>query len=148
MDKKYLKRLNQFVIDYYKSRGDKSLKAASEYCCSEMARYLGHHILGEISEAEVFILKGRISEKSAHDILLIHQKGGYTLLDPTAWQFFNEKKSILVGECDSLISSLDLAVKAYGGKWSVSEELDRGISKEELSKLKKILDEIIIENCR
>jgi len=148
MDKNYLNNLNQIVIAYYKSKCNESLAVASKFCCSEMARYIGHKILNEIPDTKAYVLKGVITKDLAHDILLIHQKGEYALLDPAVWQFFDGKETVSVGEGKSMSSILKLAEKTYGGEWSVSEELDKGISNEELPKLKTILDEIIKENCR
>jgi hypothetical protein len=148
MDKNYLNNLNQFVIDYYKSRCDKPLSVASNFCCSEMARYIGYKILNEIPGANAYVLKGVISKDLAHDVLLISLENEFTLLGPAVWQFIKDKGDIVMDLCDSVEGSIKSAEKIYGGVWKLSEELQKGTSNIEMPKLKAITDKIINENCK
>ena len=147
MNQNYLNNLNQFVIDYYKSRCDKPLSVASNFCCSEMARYIGYKILNEIPDTKAYVLKGVISKDLSHDILSISLDDKFTILDPAVWQFFKDRENIVMDLCDSVEGSIKSAEKIYGGVWKLSEELKWGATDAEISKLNATIDDIIKENC-
>ncbi len=146
MNKKYLYKLNQFVIDYYNSRSSKPLWVVSEFSCSEMSRYIGYHVLNDLRSAKAYILKGNISKSLSHDILLIETEGKFTLIDPTIWQFFKNKKSIFVDDYCDLESAVVGAKKVYTGDWSISEELNKGTLKREVPEMLNIINKNIKNN--
>lgn len=62
-------------------------------------------------------------KKRCHDILAVQDGNYFYLIDPTVWQFFKNKRKILVGIMKNLGDVLDNARKTYKGKWKISEEL-------------------------
>lgn len=148
MNKEYLSKIQDLTVNYYKIRCNKPLWVASEFCCSEMARYLGYIILDDPAYSKAYILKGDISKNLVHDVLIIDSGDGFFMLDPTVWQFFKNKRNILMGRYKNMNDSIRAARKIYKGVWKTSEILDKKDSKKELPKLIKIIDEIIEDNCK
>lgn len=147
MEKEYLVELQRFVVDIYESRCDKPLWVASEFCCSEMARYVGYKILADLPESRAHILKGEISDSLSHDVLLVEFDNKYTIIDPTVWQIFKDSKSIVMREFRNIDDSLAGAKEIYRGDWIISETLNIEESEKELPELMNIIDKIIVENC-
>jgi len=146
MNKKYLYKLNQFVIDYYNSISSKPLWVVSEFCCSEMSRYVGYHVLNDLQSGKAYILKGNISKSLSHDVLLVEAEGKFTLIDPAIWQFFKNKKSIFVGDYRDLESAIAGAKKVYTGGWVISEELNKDALKREIPEMLNIINKNIEDN--
>lgn len=147
MEKDYLSGLQHFVVEIYEARCDKPLWVASEFCCSEMARRIGYKVLNDLPGAKARILQGVITDALTHDVLLIEIDGKSTIIDPTVWQIFKDKGSIVMGEYTDQESSLAGAKQIYGGDWKVSEVLNKEILEKELPELLNIIDKIIEENC-
>lgn len=62
-------------------------------------------------------------KKRCHDILVIKDDNYFYLIDSTIWQFFKNKRKILVGIMKNFDGILDNVQKTYKGKWKISEEL-------------------------
>ncbi len=62
-------------------------------------------------------------KKKCHDILAIKDDNYFYLIDPTIWQFFKNKRKILVGIVKNFNDILGNVQKVYKGKWKISEEL-------------------------
>lgn len=147
MEKDYFSELQRFVVEIYESRCDKPLWVASEFCCSEMTRYLGYKILNDLPEAKAQILKGKISDKLTHDVLLVELESKYTIIDPAVWQIFKDSEGIVMGEYTDLGSSLAGAKRIYKGDWTISETLEKATTGKEAPELLNIINKIIQENC-
>jgi len=106
--------------------------------CSEVSRLLAQWFLKKLPKANMYIAKGKI-EKRFHDLLLIHDKEVY-ILDPTVWQFFKNKKSILIKKTKTINDALLVLTNIYGGKWSISERIIK-YPCNEIERLKKVLVE-------
>jgi len=44
-------------------------------------------------------------------------------LDPTVWQFFKNKKTILIKRTKTVNDALSALASIYGGKWRISERI-------------------------
>src|SRR5680860_290339 len=132
--KRYVFRL----IDY---NGRISLSNLCDDTCSEVSRMLGQWLLKKLLKADMYIAKGKIG-KRFHDILLVHDKEVY-ILDPTVWQFFKNKKSILIKKTKTVNDALLVLANIYGGKWKISEQIAKYPSNE-IERLKSVLKELII----
>jgi len=93
---------------------------------------------------KVSIIKGKgvmnIKNK-CHDILLIEDKEGSYLIDPTVWQFFKNKRSILIGKAKDIKVIHGILKDIYKGSWKITERL----TKKDCSQKKKWL-KIIKQN--
>lgn len=142
MDKKDIYKFQKDIIFLLKKYGgNKSLHFLSKDSCSELSRLLACWAIKKYPTNDIFILKGNgvfnNSEKS-HDIVLVDSEKLF-LIDPSIWQFFKRKRSILVGQIENLEEALKLAKKNYGGQWKVSEKVSKNILKE-TKKLRKIIE--------
>lgn len=135
-----------FVTDFFESRCKKSLYIASKDCCSEMARLLGYIILKQYPKSEAFILKGKLSKNLDHDILAVKNQNNIILIDPTVWQIFKNKRNIFVGEYLSLDRGIKNLKSIYGGRWKISEELQKK-DVVQMKHLKEIIEINIKGNC-
>ncbi|MFA6136056.1 MAG: hypothetical protein WC705_01740 [Candidatus Paceibacterota bacterium] len=102
-----------------------SLSSLAKDNCSELTRLVGCFILKSQSGVTVYVLKGDrvFGKKQSHDILALHDKNGVFVIDPSVWQFFPNKKSILISNSKNIKDAIKSAEKIYGGKWKVSEKL-------------------------
>lgn len=144
--KKEITKIQKKLVALFRSFDKKgSLFVLAKDNCSEVSRIVGHWFLKENKNLEVYILKGKnikFGKKQAHDVLVICDKNKIFLLDPTIWQFFKNKKSIFWGEFDKMSEVLDFLKLKYGGKWKISEKLEKE-KFGEVEKLKKIIGENI-----
>lgn len=87
--------------------------------------------------AKIYIAKGKI-EKVFHDLILIDVGNSVYIVDPTVWQFFKNKRFILMGAADSINEALNKTAVIYSGKWKISEKVGT-YSKKEIRNLKQLL---------
>jgi hypothetical protein len=139
MDKSVLKRAKKYVFELLGYNGRVTLHILSKDSCSEVSRLLGEWLHEKLPRAKIYIAKGKI-KKHFHEIVLVQNKKVYAL-DPTVWQFFKNKKSILVAEENSLKNVPSSLTRYYGGTWHISENV-KGYSASEIKKFK----EAIIKN--
>jgi len=126
----------RYVFRLIGYNGKISLSKLCDDTCSEVSRMLGQWLLKKLLKADMYIAKGKIG-KRFHDILLVHDKEVY-ILDPTVWQFFKNKKSILIKKTKTVNDALLMLANIYGGKWQISEQITK-YSHEEIKRLKKVL---------
>lgn len=127
MNNIYLKTVQNKVKKILKSE-NKSLFLTSKDNCSEMSRLVGCWILKDFPTINASILKGENimnATNKNHDILAIEEKNKFYLIDATVWQFFKNKKNILLTTKNSIEECLQFAEQFYKGKWSISETLDK-----------------------
>lgn len=94
--------------------------------CSEISRLVASWIKETDKSSRFLILKGInvCNTQKLHDILaVIASNNDVYIIDPTIWQFFPEKKSILLFISNNLDKALEKITELYGGKWQVSEEI-------------------------
>lgn len=143
MQKSLIKKIQNRVINLLKSKRNKSLHILAKDNCSELSRLVGCWILTEKPKSRISILKGKgISNKKdlCHDILAIEECKKIYLIDPSIWQFFKYKRSILVGQTENMKDSLMFVEKFYKGKWKVSEILKKNSCNEkDKTKWEKII---------
>ncbi len=120
MDKKFIEKIQNRVINLLKTLSD-DLRVAAKDQCSEVARLVGCWILDEHSEYKVQIYKGKFLNGLAHDILVVECDKKLFLIDPTIWQILPESVSIFVGSVRNMQEVINLLQKKYSGMWKVSE---------------------------
>lgn len=133
MNKNFFNKYQKNIVALLKKGGgNKPLGVLCEDSCSELSRLLSCWMIKEYPKAAILILKGDkvFNTKKSHDIVLIEGDKKFFLLDPSVWQFFKNKRSILVGEIKNTEEALKLANNTYKGKWQVSEKIDKNICKE------------------
>lgn len=110
MNDNYLKTVQNKIKKILKS-ANKTLFLASQDNCSEMSRLVGCWILQRFPTINANILKGEnimgVTKKN-HDILAIEEKNKFYLIDPTIWQFFKNKKNILLTKKTTSKTACDL----------------------------------------
>lgn len=124
MDQKFLEKIQKKVIALLLTLSD-NLQTAAKDQCSETARLVGCWILDEYPEHKVQIFKGTFSNGLAHDILVIEDGKILFLVDPTIWQKFPESKDIIVESTSNMSEVISLLEKKYGGRWKVSEMMQK-----------------------
>ena len=127
----YLKTVQKRAIKLLRT-GNDPLHLSSQDNCSEMARIVGCWILQENPMTSAHILKGENVmgiKKKCHDVLIVEKKNKFYLIDPTVWQFFKNKKNILLTEKKAMKECMKFAEKFYGGVWSVSETINKNCFK-------------------
>lgn len=146
MKNNYIKTLQNLALDLMKPNTPKPRWMIATWNCSEVTRILGLQILKDLgTQAKPTILIGKVTKtglvkENKHDILMFFNEKleKYVLVDPTVWQFFHFKKSILLGRFDFIKDVLTFAQKTYGGIWKISEPVTKKDSKM-VTKWKKII---------
>ena len=126
MDNESINQIQKKVIKLLKKNSSKPLCLLAKDSCSEISRLVGCWIFHKVKNCKIFILKGENvmnEKKRCHDILAVKDGDYFYLIDPTVWQFFKNKRKILVGIMKNLDDVLDDVQKKYKGKWKISEEL-------------------------
>ena len=98
MDKRALKQLQNKILILLRQK-NKPLYLFAKDNCSEVARLAGCWILEKMPTAQVFIAKGdRIMgrKNKSHDVILVNNKEGIHIIDPTVWQSPRQKPSNLL----------------------------------------------------
>ena len=127
------KKIQDRILNLLPKRHQIDKSILLEDCCSEISRLVASWIKESNRSARFYILKGDkvCKTKKSHDVLaVVIRDGEVYLIDPTVWQFFPHKESILVGKLDYLEESIKLSKEKYGGSWKVSEELKDSTLKE------------------
>ncbi|OWK27012.1 MAG: hypothetical protein US76_01185 [Parcubacteria group bacterium GW2011_GWA2_38_13b] len=139
MEKETIRQIQRKIVQLLHKNNNKPLYVTSVDNCSEVARLAGCWIFEKLPLAKIYILKGKniLKTKRCHDILAVDYSENITLIDPTVWQFFKNKKSIFIKTTNSLANSLFEANKLYGGKWEISEILSKDDCKK--SEFKRII---------
>ncbi len=136
--KKAIKIIQKDIIQIFRSGvKNKPLNLSCEDSCSEASRLVALWIKRKFKRASVSILKGEYRPKKYHDILIAQLDNEFYLIDPTIWQFFKNKRSILIGEFNSINELLLWAKKIYGGKWENIEKLTNFRGEKEFIKIIK-----------
>lgn len=94
-----------------------------EDTCSEVSRLVACWVLSDFPNVKTSIAKGENLQDNIehnHDVLLIEDES-ITIIDPTIWQIFPEKRNIFVGETNSIEEALSVLKKRYSGSWKISE---------------------------
>jgi len=115
-EKKYVYRLLNYDgrIPLYKLSRDH---------CSEVSRLLADRLLRRFPKSKLYIAKGELKAR-AHDVIFFEPNGGvFYIIDPTIWQIFKMKKSILVSDAKNLNDALKILSRMYSGKWKISEKV-------------------------
>jgi hypothetical protein len=133
MEKATIKQAKKYIFGLIGYNGRVPLYALTQDSCSEISRLLGVWLYKKFPKAKIYIYKGRVGGR-LHDLLLI-QKNGIYVIDPTVWQFFKNKKSILIAKENSIDAALAALTQCYGGKWKLSESVE-SYSSLEIEKLK------------
>lgn len=139
MKDKLINSGKKYVFCLIGYNGQISLSKLCDDTCSEVSRMLGQWFLNKLPKADMYIAKGKIG-KRFHDLLLVHDKEVY-ILDPTVWQFFKNKKSILIKKTKTVNNTLSVLASVYGGKWKISEKITK-YSRSEIERLKSVLKKI------
>jgi hypothetical protein len=126
----------RYVFSLIGYNGKISLSNLCDDTCSEISRILAQWFRNKLSKTDMYIAKGKIG-KRFHDLLLVYDKEVY-ILDPTVWQFFKNKKSILIKKTKTVNDALSALTNIYGGKWRISERITR-YPRNKIERLKGVL---------
>ena len=121
--KKEIKILQKNIVRIFKSGPKKPLHLCAKDNCSEASRLVAIWIKRKFKNAQPFILRGEYKPKKYHDVLTVQMRDRFYLVDSSVWQFFKNKRSMFMGEFDSMADVLMYAKKTYGGKWKSIEKL-------------------------
>jgi hypothetical protein len=136
---KIIKDFQRRIVALYRSgKSKQSLHFLSQGSCSESSRLVAIWIKRKFDEANLYILKGEYKPKKYHDVLIVEDKNIFYLIDPSVWQFFKNKKGMLMGKFNNLENALEESQKIYGGKWNSVENFNEFDSEEELVKIIKV----------
>ena len=127
MNNNLIKQVQRRVIKLLKKK-DKPLYLLAEDNCSELSRLVGCWILEKIPDSKIFIAKGENVmnlKNKCHDIVLAENYNKVYIIDPTVWQFFKNKRSILIGTEQDIKRALNNLRNVYKGNWKISEELGK-----------------------
>jgi CRISPR/Cas system-associated endonuclease Cas3-HD len=121
-----IKLIQQKITKLLRSHGQKTLAAASRDNCSELSRLVGIWILKKFPHATVDILQGTkvMNTNSAHDIVAATFQQLVYIIDPTVWQFFPYKKSILITTVANIQTALQQVAASYHGNWQIAEKFN------------------------
>ena len=125
--KRKINQIQNFTQKILRKSGKRgmSLKELAKDNCSEISRLAGCFALKSWRGTAVYVLKGDcvFGRKQSHEILAIQEGEKVYVLDPSVWQFFFRKKSILVGDADNILGAIKLTKGVYKGSWKISEKL-------------------------
>jgi len=148
MNKGTIKQIQMRVIKLLPKDKQPSIGILCNDCCSEVSRLVASWIQEIDKSSRLLILKGinvHGTQKS-HDILaVLTSNNDVYIIDPTIWQFFPDKKSILLCMSNNLEEALKEIKEIYGGKWQISEEIFK-ISTADREKYLNIISQTISEN--
>jgi len=136
MKKTIIEHAKKYVFTLVGYNGSVPLNILTQDSCSEVSRLLGQWLHAKFPKAKISIYKGKV-KGHFHDLLLVHDDKVY-VIDPTVWQFFQHKKSILIATEDSVDDAVVALMRNYGGKWELSERVN-GYSAIEIERLKNII---------
>ena len=144
MNKKYIEKIQKKILELLLEEKRQKRALLLEDSCSELSRLVASWINENDEFSRQAILKGDHVHNTSklHDILASIKTGKVFLIDPTIWQFFPDKDSILIGEYTSLDEAMAAAANKYGGHWQKSENLKKISSKEKDELLGIIKDNI------
>jgi len=148
MDEEIIQKIQERVVELLPKDNKSLVGVLLSDCCSEISRLVAGWIRQVDKHSRLLILKGDnvCNTLKSHDILaVIDQNGTIYIIDPTVWQFFPEKKTILVSVNNGLGEALGKIKKIYGGEWKISEEIT-SVSKEEQEEYREIISQNIREN--
>ena len=137
MNKKIIKKAKEYALHLLEYTGRKPLYIICKDSCSEVSRLLAVWFRNEMPRAKIYIAKGKIRSR-AHDLIIINDAEGVSIIDPTIWQFFKHKRSIFVGKTETVGEALHKLAAIYGGKWKIYERITK-YSKKELFKIKRTI---------
>ena len=137
MEKK-LRLAKQYVFDLIGYNGHVPLCVLTQDSCSEISRLFGQWLHEKLPKAKIYIYKGKFRGR-LHDLLLV-EMGRVYVVDPTVWQFFKNKKSIIIAVENSINDAVTALADYYGGSWKLSECI-HGYSASEIKRLKNIVSE-------
>lgn len=135
--KKEIEKLQKDIVRIFKSGPKKPLHVCAKDNCSEASRLVAIWIKRKFKNAQLFILKGQYNPKKYHDILVVQLADAFYLIDPSVWQFFKTKRSMFMGQFDSMAVVFSYAKKTYGGTWKSQEHLKNFREEKKLIKMIK-----------
>ncbi len=141
MRKTTLEQAKKYVFSLLGYNGSIPLNILTKDSCSEVSRLLGQWLHEKFPKAKIYIYKGK-AKGHVHDLLVIQDDKIY-VIDPTVWQFFKDKKSILIATEDSVDDAVVALMRNYGGKWELSERV-RGYSVPQIKKLRNTIKENLL----
>lgn len=134
---RYLEQAKKHVFDLIGYNGRVPLYVLTKDSCSEISRLLGQWLYVKFPKAKIYIYKGKV-RGCFHDLILMQEKKVY-VIDPTVWQFFKNKKSILIATENSISEAVAALNCYYGGKWTLSERV-MGYAMAEIRKFKDVVE--------
>jgi hypothetical protein len=140
MDKS-LRKAKQYVFNLINYNGRVPLYVLTRDSCSEISRLLGQWFYKKLPKVKIYVYKGK-AQGRFHDLLLVDE-GRVYVVDPTVWQFFKHKKSIIIAMADSMDDALIALSHYYGGRWKLSKTIKK-FSVKEMATLKSILQKNLI----
>jgi len=136
-----IKQAKKYIFDLIGYNGTISLSVLTRDSCSEVSRLLGQWLYKKFPKAKIYIYKGKV-RGHFHDLLVVQDDKAY-VIDPTVWQFFKDKKSILIATENSIEGAVVALMRDYGGRWELSERV-HGYSVPQIKKLKNTIKENLL----
>lgn len=150
MNKEIVEQIQARIIKLLPKDKQSSIGILCNDSCSEISRLAAGWIKEIDKSSRLLILKGVnvCGTLKSHDILaVLTSDNDIYIIDPTIWQFFPEKRSILLFISNSLEETLEKITKIYSGKWQFSEEIFQ-VSSAEQKKYLDIISQNISENLK
>jgi hypothetical protein len=94
MQKVTIGQAKKYIFGLIGYNGRVPLYVLTQDSCSEISRLLGQWLYKKFPRAKIYIYKGKVRGR-AHDVLIV-EANHVSVIDPTVWQFFKNKKSILI----------------------------------------------------
>lgn len=128
MNKEIVEQIQNRIIELLPKDKQIPIGGLLNDSCSEVSRLAAGWIMESDNTSQLIILRGtnvRGTHKS-HDILAVQSlENEVYIIDPTIWQLFPKKQSILLFLAKNLNESLIEVEKIYGGKWDISEQINQ-----------------------
>jgi len=136
MQKVTIDQAKKYTFGLVGYNGRVPLYVLTQDSCSEISRLLGQWLYKKFPKAKIYIYKGKVRGR-AHDVLIV-EANHVSVIDPTVWQFFKNKKSILIASENSIDDAVATLAHCYGERWRLSERV-YGYSASEIKKFKNKL---------
>lgn len=147
MTNKTINKIQKRIINLLPKDRQSKLNVLLSDCCSEISRLVAGWIRETNQTCRLIILKGNkvCDTQKSHDILAVINHNYIHIIDPTVWQFFPRKKSILILQHVNFDIVLKKLNKLYKCDWQISEDI-KSISLKEQKKYLDIINQNINES--
>lgn len=137
MKKNLSRGAREYVVSLLEYDGRRPLAVLCEDSCSEVSRLLGLWFRKKLPKARIFIAQGKIG-KRRHDLLVVENGRDVDVVNPTVWQFFKYKKTMVMARAKTTEDAIGALAEMYGGTWRITERVSRYAGRD-MARLKAII---------